>query len=86
MQRNLPEHPEIAYTGYHDIVRATSAAVSKALDLGMYVGVASHDHPVINSTIKSLMRETSYFQGKIPENLHQQSAKERGTDMNSNSS
>ena len=60
------EHPDIAYTGYNDIVRATSAAVSKALDLGMYVGVASHDHPVINSTIKSLDERNFVFPGQDP--------------------
>ena len=60
------EHPDIAYTGYHDIVRATSAAVSKALDLGMYVGVATHDHPVINSAIKSLDERDFEFPGQDP--------------------
>lgn len=48
------ESSEIAYTSYSDIVSATSEAVETALDLGMYVGIASHDHPVINGALLNL--------------------------------
>ena len=48
------ESSEIAHTSYSDIVTATSDAVETALDLGMYVGIASHDHPVINASLQAL--------------------------------
>ena len=48
------ESSDIAYTGYSDIVNATTEAVETALDLGMYVGIASHDHPIINAALQSL--------------------------------
>jgi proline dehydrogenase len=48
------ESSDIAYTGYSDIVNATTDAVEIALDLGMYVGIASHDHPIINAALESL--------------------------------
>ena len=48
------EPSEIAHTSYSDIVNATSDAVETALDLGMYVGIASHDHPVINAALQNL--------------------------------
>ncbi len=48
------EPPDIAHTKYQDIVDATAEAISSALDLGMYVGIASHDIPVIEASLTEL--------------------------------
>ena len=48
------EPEEISFTGYRDIVDATNAAVDRMLDAGAYVGVASHDQPVIDHALSAL--------------------------------
>ncbi|MGB1588304.1 MAG: proline dehydrogenase family protein [Poseidonia sp.] len=48
------EPSEIAFESYRDIVDATNAAVDRMLDAGAYVGIASHDHPVIDHALSAL--------------------------------
>ena len=36
------------------IIEATNACIDAMLDSGAYVGIASHDHPVINHTLNAL--------------------------------
>ena len=48
------EPEEISFTGYRDIVDATNAAVDRMLDAGAYVGIASHDQPVIDHALSAL--------------------------------
>ena len=48
------EPEEISHTARQPIIDATNACIDAMLDAGAYVGVASHDYPVINHTIKSL--------------------------------
>ena len=48
------EPPEIAHTGYMEIVDATNNAIDLMLDSGAYTAIASHDLPVIEHSIKSL--------------------------------
>ncbi|MDP6199435.1 MAG: proline dehydrogenase family protein [Candidatus Poseidonia sp.] len=48
------EPEEISFTGYQDIVDATNAAVDRMLDAGAYVGIASHDQPVIDYALSAL--------------------------------
>ncbi len=48
------EPAEISFTGYRDIVDATNAAVDRMLDAGAYVGIASHDQPVIDYALSAL--------------------------------
>lgn len=48
------EPESIAHTRYGDIVEATNASVSRMLEAGAYVGIASHDAPVINHTLSEL--------------------------------
>ena len=60
------EPSDIAHTGYREIVQATSDAIEKALYLGMYVGVASHDRPVIDSATRPLHGMGMTPHGKDP--------------------
>lgn len=48
------EPEDIAHTGYADIVQATNLAIDRMFAAGAYVGVASHDVPVINHTLAAL--------------------------------
>ncbi len=48
------EHEDIALTGYQEIVDALNSHISQMLDRGAYVGIASHDLPVIDHTIAAL--------------------------------
>jgi len=48
------EPEEISFTSYQDIVDATNACVDKMLEAGAYVGIASHDYPVIDHALKAL--------------------------------
>ena len=48
------EPESIAHTRYADIVEATNASVSRMLEAGAYVGIASHDSPVINHALSEL--------------------------------
>ncbi len=48
------EPESIAYTQRNDIIEATNKCIDAMLDSGAYVGVASHDYPVINHTLKAL--------------------------------
>lgn len=48
------EPEDISFTGYRDIVDATNAAVDRMLDAGAYVGIASHDQPVIDHALSAL--------------------------------
>ncbi|MAL20676.1 MAG: proline dehydrogenase family protein [Candidatus Poseidonia sp.] len=48
------EPEEISFTAYRDIVDATNAAIDKMFSAGAYVGVASHDTPVIDHTLSAL--------------------------------
>ena len=58
------EPEEISFTGYRDIVDATNAAVDRMLDAGAYVGVASHDQPVIDRAFRpEVARDGSWNRG-----------------------
>jgi proline dehydrogenase len=48
------EPESIAHTRYDEIVEATNASVSRMLEAGAYVGIASHDFPVINHALSEL--------------------------------
>lgn len=48
------EPEDISHTDRQPIIDATNSCIDAMLDAGAYVGVASHDHPVIKHTIKSL--------------------------------
>lgn len=48
------EPEEISFTGYREIVDATNAAIDKMFAAGAYVGVATHDTPVIDYTLSAL--------------------------------
>ena len=48
------EPEEISFTSYRDIVDGTNAAIDRMFDAGAYVGVASHDMPVIDHTLSAL--------------------------------
>ena len=48
------EPEEISFTGYQDIVDGTNAAIDRMFEAGAYVGVASHDMPVIEHTLSAL--------------------------------
>ncbi len=48
------EPEAISYTSYQDIVDGTNAAIDRMFEAGAYVGVASHDMPVIDHTLSAL--------------------------------
>jgi proline dehydrogenase len=48
------EPEEIAHTSRQDIIEATNACIDSMLDAGAYVGIASHDHPIIAHALNSL--------------------------------
>ena len=48
------EPEDISFTGYRDIVDGTNAAIDRMFEAGAYVGVASHDMPVIEHTLSAL--------------------------------
>lgn len=48
------EPENIAYTSRGDIRKATNDAIKEALAKGAYVGIASHDQPVVDFSIKTL--------------------------------
>ena len=48
------EPSEISHTERQPIIEATNACIDAMLDSGAYVGIASHDHPVINHTLNAL--------------------------------
>ena len=48
------EPEEIAHTDRQPIIEATNQCIDAMLDSGAYVGIASHDHPVINHTLEAL--------------------------------
>ena len=48
------EPDDIALTGYQEIVEALNSHISQMLDGGAYVGIASHDLPVIEHSIAAL--------------------------------
>jgi len=48
------EPESIAHSQYHDIVVATNEAITSMLKAGAYVGIATHDLPVVNHTLASL--------------------------------
>ncbi|MBL6733756.1 MAG: proline dehydrogenase family protein [Candidatus Poseidonia sp.] len=48
------EPESIAHTRYDEIVEATNASISRMLEAGAYVGIASHDFPVINHALSEL--------------------------------
>ena len=48
------EPEEIAFTSYKDIVESTNAAIKEMLNAGAYIGIASHDKPVIDYSIQQL--------------------------------
>lgn len=48
------EPEDISFTTYQDIVDGTNAAIDRMFEAGAYVGVASHDLPVINHTLSAL--------------------------------
>ena len=48
------EPSEIAHTARQPIIEATNACIDEMLDTAAYVGIASHDHPVINHALEAL--------------------------------
>lgn len=48
------EPEEIAYTSRSDIRKGTNEAIKDALVKGAYVGIASHDQPVVDYSLKTL--------------------------------
>ena len=48
------EPSEISHTERQPIIDATNQSIDAMLDSGAYVGIASHDHPVINHTLSAL--------------------------------
>mgnify|MGYP001242204387 CR=1 FL=1 len=48
------EPESIALTGYQEIVDALNSHIDQMLDAGAYVGIASHDLPVIQHTLSAL--------------------------------
>ena len=50
------EPEEISHTDRQPIIKATNDCVDAMLDAGAYVGIASHDHPVINHTLEALSK------------------------------
>ncbi len=48
------EPGNIAHESYQDIVDATNAAIDRMLAAGAYVGVASHDQPIINHALSAI--------------------------------
>ena len=48
------EPEDIAHSARQPIIDATNHCIDAMLDSGAYVGIASHDHPVINHTLKAL--------------------------------
>jgi len=48
------EPPEVAHTGYREVVDAMNDCVEAMLDSGAYVGIATHDHPVIKHSLDAL--------------------------------
>ena len=48
------EPEDISHTNRQPIIDATNECIDAMLDSGAYVGIASHDHPVINHTLEAL--------------------------------
>lgn len=48
------EPESIAFTSYSDIVQATNKAIDAMFDAGAYVGIATHDKPVIEHAMQKL--------------------------------
>jgi len=48
------EPGEISHTGRQPIIDATNLAIDHMLDAGAYVGIASHDYPVIEHALASI--------------------------------
>ena len=48
------EPEEIAHSARQPIIEATNHCIDAMLDSGAYVGIASHDYPVINHTLDAL--------------------------------
>ncbi len=48
------EPSEIAFTSRKDIIEATNQCIDAMLDSGAYVGIATHDYPVIEHALMSL--------------------------------
>ncbi len=60
------EPSEIAHTDRQPIIAATNACIDDMLDAGAYVGIASHDHPVINHTLEALSIRKMSAEGLDP--------------------
>ena len=72
------EPEDLSFTGYREIVDATNAAIDKMFAAGAYVGVATHDTPVIDYTLSALK---SYGMGQRrgrPSNQCRSSSKTQG--------
>ena len=50
------EPEDISHTERQPIIKATNDCIDAMLDAGAYVGIASHDYPVINHTLDALER------------------------------
>ena len=50
------EPNDIAFTTYQDIVKATNSSIDSMLKKGAYVAIASHDEPIINHALNSLIK------------------------------
>ncbi len=48
------EPEDISHTKRQPIIEATNACIDAMLDAGAYVGIASHDYPVIEHTLQAL--------------------------------
>ena len=50
------ESEDIAHTSRNDIISATNDCIDAMISSGAYLAVASHDHPVIDHTLKALKK------------------------------
>ena len=50
------ESEDIAHTSRNDIISATNDCIDAMISSGAYFAVASHDHPVIDHTLKALKK------------------------------
>jgi len=48
------EDSAISHTGYREIVENTNRCIDQIINHGAYVGIATHDHPIIRHSLASL--------------------------------
>ncbi|MDP6869815.1 MAG: proline dehydrogenase family protein [Candidatus Poseidoniaceae archaeon] len=60
------EPSDIAHTTRIDIINATNKCIDAMLDSGAYVGIASHDYPVITHSLEALKKRSMGPEGIDP--------------------